>query len=283
MIPFSKPAPRYFAMKTPWKPANPSALYILVLLLFFVPVLFLLKERDMKEVSEQPILPSESEMPDFTAIVDIELKKQVFFDYFEPFIDVVNARIIEDRERILAIRNKVALGNRLTSGDRRYLESLAERYELEADNLRSEEFLNVLLRRVDKIPASLALAQAANESAWGTSRFAQDGNNLFGQWCYSDGCGIVPSRRRQGASHEVKSFDSVLESVEAYIHNLNTFPSYQMLRRIRQQLRQQNRPVDGISLADGLESYSSRGLDYIEELQNMIYSNNLLARDKPAL
>jgi len=270
-------------MKTPWKPANPSALYILVLLLFFVPVLFLLKERDMKEVSEQPILPSESEMPDFTAIVDIELKKQVFFDYFEPFIDVVNARIIEDRERILAIRNKVALGNRLTSGDRRYLESLAERYELEADNLRSEEFLNVLLRRVDKIPASLALAQAANESAWGTSRFAQDGNNLFGQWCYSDGCGIVPSRRRQGASHEVKSFDPVLESVEAYIHNLNTFPSYQMLRRIRQQLRQQNRPVDGISLADGLESYSSRGLDYIEELQNMIYSNNLLARDKPAL
>jgi Bax protein len=133
------------------------------------------------------------------------------------------------------------------------------------------------------IPASLALAQAANESAWGTSRFAQDGNNFFGQWCYSDGCGIIPSRRRQGDIHEVRRFDTVKDSVQAYIHNLNTFPSYQMLRRIRQQLRQQNRNLDGASLADGLESYSERGLDYIEELQTMIYSNNLLARDNPTL
>jgi len=129
----------------------------------------------------------------------------------------------------------------------------------------------------------LALAQAANESAWGTSRFAQDGNNLFGQWCYTNGCGLVPSRRREGATHEVRRFDNIRDSVESYIHNLNTFPSYQMLRRIRQQLRQQDRPIDGVSLADGLESYSSRGLDYIVELQRMIYSNELLERDNAAL
>jgi len=90
----------------------------------------------------------------------------------------------------------------------------------------------------------------------------------------------VPNRRRDGDIHEVRSFASVEDSVQAYIHNLNTFPSYQMLRRIRQQLRQQGRPLDGVALADGLESYSERGLDYIEELQVMIYTNNLLGRDR---
>ena len=94
-----------------------------------------------------------------------------------------------------------------------------------------------------------------------------------------DGCGIVPRRRVEGATYEVRSFESVIDSVESYIHNLNTFPSYQMLRRIRQQLRQQNRAIDGVNLADGLESYSARGLDYVAELQRMIYSNDLLDRD----
>ena len=90
-------------------------------------------------------------------------------------------------------------------------------------------------------------------------------------------------RRLEGASHEVRRFESVRDSVESYIHNLNTFPSYQMLRRIRQQLRQQNLPVDGLSLSDGLESYSARGLDYVDELQRMIYSNNLIERDNSIL
>ena len=121
----------------------------------------------------------------------------------------------------------------------RFLSTLSEKYELDTDDLLDPDFLALLLRRVDKIPASLALAQAANESAWGASRFAQDGKNFFGQWCYKDGCGIVPRRRVEGATYEVRSFESVMDSVESYIHNLNTFPNYQMLRRIRQQLRQQ--------------------------------------------
>lgn len=269
-------------MQASWTSSKPALTYCLVLLLFFVPLFFLTKEtlEPSPEIPVEPILLP-VEVPDFANILDVQEKKETFFDFIEPFVDEVNAEILGQRERVQTIRDKVLNSDELTASDLRFLSTLSELYELETEELTSLEFLNVLLRRVDKIPASLALAQAANESAWGTSRFAQDGMNFFGQWCYSDGCGLVPNRRREGATHEVRSFGSVKESVQSYIHNLNTFPSYQMLRRIRQQLRQQDRPINGIALADGLESYSARGLDYVDELQQMIYSNQLTARDNP--
>ena len=274
-------------MQISWGAYKTSLTYCLIVLLFFLPISISIstKLKDSAEpqplVIEIPDLPDE--IPDFASINDVQVKKQSFFNFIEHFVDQVNIEIIQQRQRVLAIQAKMQDGEELSASDLRYLSTLAELYELDTDDLTDAEFLTVLLRRVDKIPASLALAQAANESAWGTSRFAQQGNNYFGQWCYSDGCGLVPNRRREGATHEVRSFDSVKDSVQAYIHNLNTFPSYQMLRRIRQQLRVQNKPVDGASLTDGLESYSSRGHDYIDELQNMIYSNNLLSRDNPTL
>jgi len=274
-------------MQISWGAYKTSLTYCLIVLLFILPISISIsiKLKDSAEpqplVIEIPDLPDE--IPDFASINDVQVKKQSFFNFIEPFVDQVNIEIIQQRQRVLAIQAKMQDGEELSASDLRYLSTLAELYELDTDDLTDAEFLTVLLRRVDKIPASLALAQAANESAWGTSRFAQLGNNYFGQWCYSDGCGLVPNRRREGATHEVRSFDSVKDSVQAYIHNLNTFPSYQMLRRIRQQLRVQNKPVDGASLTDGLESYSSRGHDYIDELQNMIYSNNLLSRDNPTL
>ena len=274
-------------MQISWGAYKTSLTYCLIVLLFFLPISISIstKLKDSAEpqplVIEIPDLPDE--IPDFVSINDVQVKKQSFFNFIEPFVDQVNIEIIQQRQRVLAIQAKMQDGEELSASDLRYLSTLAELYELDTDDLTDAEFLTVLLRRVDKIPASLALAQAANESAWGTSRFAQQGNNYFGQWCYSDGCGLVPNRRREGATHEVRSFNSVKDSVQAYIHNLNTFPSYQMLRRIRQQLRVQNKPVDGASLTDGLESYSSRGHDYIDELQNMIYSNNLLSRDNPTL
>ncbi len=274
-------------MQISWGAYKTSLTYCLIVLLFFLPISISIsiKLKDSAEpqslVIEIPDLPDE--IPDFASINDVQVRKQSFFNFIEHFVDQVNIEIIQQRQRVLAIQAKMQDGEELSASDLRYLSTLAELYELDTDDLTDAEFLTVLLRRVDKIPASLALAQAANESAWGTSRFAQLGNNYFGQWCYSDGCGLVPNRRRESATHEVRSFDSVKDSVQAYIHNLNTFPSYQMLRQIRQQLRVQNKPVDGASLTDGLESYSSRGHDYIDELQNMIYSNNLLSRDNPTL
>jgi len=137
-----------------------------------------------------------------------------------------------------------------------------------------------LLQRVDVIPPSLALSQAANESAWGTSRFARSGHNYFGQWCFTTGCGVVPRHRTAGKQHEVAVFASPAAAVASYLHNLNSHPAYQRLREIRLQQRQQHQVVSGLALAAGLEKYSERGEDYIRELRAMIRHNRLSQYDQ---
>ena len=259
--------------------------YLVILLFLFVAAIVFRPERiDLPEpvlteiVIEAPELPQS--IPDFAAIQDVTEKKASFFEFLSPYIDSVNQQILAQRQRLITFREKINNGSTLTRNEMNYLSGLRVEYELENEVLNTANLVNRLLRRVDIIPSSLALAQAANESAWGTSRFAVEGNNFYGQWCYTEGCGIVPARRIAGANHEVKSFDSVFESVKAYIMNLNTFPNYQKLRDIRQQVRQGGRSIDGISLSEGLDTYSSRGDDYIFELQSMIYSNNLLEFDR---
>ncbi len=132
-----------------------------------------------------------------------------------------------------------------------------------------------LLKKVNVIPPSLALAQAANESAWGTSRFAQKANNLFGEWCFSEGCGLVPLSRPDGETYEVEKFNKLRGSVASYIHNLNSHPAYKKLRDIRNSVG-----VNGYEMAEGLEAYSARGKKYVEELQSMIEYNGLQEYDE---
>lgn len=222
-------------------------------------------------------------LPDFGAIRDIDIKKQVFFDFLQPYVDAKNMEVQRQRQRLLGLMEKMRAGYVLDVAEITFLLELSRQYEVPTDNLQDQGFLQLLLRRVDVIPPSLVLAQAANESAWGTSRFAQEGYNFFGQWCYQEGCGLVPGNRRPSDNHEVKSFNSVEEAVNAYFLNLNTFPSYQYLRLIRQDLRQNEQPIDGISLTEGLRSYSERGDAYIEDLRQMIYYNDLLHRDRVIL
>jgi len=231
------------------------------------------------ETSDLPEPEIITEIPDFSAIVDVEEKKQAFFDFLQPYVDAQNAKVLQQRERLLALTDKVNGRQELDRNERLFIRNLADQYEMASDNYRDRGFLNRLLRRVDVLPPSLVLAQAANESAWGTSRFALEAYNFFGQWCYSEGCGMVPNRRRPSARHELKSFNSLEDAVDAYFRNLNTFPSYQDLRLIRESLRASDRPIDGISLARGLMSYSERGEAYIGELQSMIEFNALLERD----
>ena len=272
-------------MRTASESSRPQLSYLVILLFLFVAAIVFRPERiDLPEpvltriVIEAPELPQS--IPDFAAIQDVAEKKASFFEFLSPYIDSVNQQILAQRQRLITFREKINNGSTLTRNEMNYLSGLRVEYELENEVLNTANLVNRLLRRVDIIPSSLALAQAANESAWGTSRFAVEGNNFYGQWCYTEGCGIVPARRIAGANHEVKSFDSVFESVKAYIMNLNTFPNYQKLRDIRQQVRQGGRSIDGISLSEGLDTYSSRGDDYIFELQSMIYSNNLLEFDR---
>ncbi len=233
--------------------------------------------------SEPAATPLPVNLPDFAAIRDTNVKKKVFFDFLQPYVDARNIEVLRQRQQLLGLMEQMRGGYVLNIEEMLFLRELSREYEVPTDDLQDQVFLQLLSRRVDVIPPSLVLAQAANESAWGTSRFAQEGYNFFGQWCYEKGCGLVPDRRRPSDSHEVKSFASVDEAVQAYFQNLNTFPSYQGLRRIRQDLRQNARPIDGISLSEGLRAYSERGDAYIDELRRMIEYNDLLRRDQQIL
>jgi Bax protein len=133
---------------------------------------------------------------------------------------------------------------------------------------------------VDPVPPSLALAQAAIESAWGTSRFAVQGNNLFGQWCYKKGCGLVPLQRNSDSHHEVAKFATVSESVESYIRNINTHRAYIDFRATRAQLRGAESPASGYQLAENLLEYSELREKYVHEVQAVIRINNLARYDK---
>lgn len=219
------------------------------------------------------VSPAPQQLPEFNAMEDASARKQAFFEFLAPVVEKENARVLEQRRRLLEHAEWLRAGKRIGWMDRRWLGHLAEEYEaiwLPDDPLTG---LAMLERRVDAVPVSLALVQAATESGWGRSRFAVEGNNLFGQWCYRRGCGLVPKRRNSGAAHEVAAFDSVEESVARYLNNLNTHMAYAPLRAIRARLRRAGDPLTAMVLADGLVLYSERREDYVDEIKTVIRIN----------
>jgi Bax protein len=213
---------------------------------------------------------STANIPDFKKITDIKQRKVQFFNFLLPLIQKQNSIISKQRAALIKINEDI---KNLQPVDISPLLPLADYYKVRSRA--PSKLLNDLLMKVDEIPASMILAQAANESAWGTSRFATKANNYFGQWCFSKGCGLVPKHRTKGANHEVKKFKSANESVVSYFRNLNTHKSYQEFRKIRAKLRKENKPLVGLVLVKGLVLYSSRGEDYVHELQKMIKYNKL--------
>lgn len=222
------------------------------------------------KLSALPPLPgwSREDLPDFSGYQDVTEKKVAFFSFLYPRIVLANSRILIERRYLEELASRDTLGNR----ERKWLEAQAERLRVEGETGSEQQFAG-LARKLNVIPPSLILAQAANESAWGTSRFATRGNNLFGQWCFSKGCGLVPLSRVEGASHEVAKFASPYRSVRSYIQNLNRHPTYQKLRAIRAE--SDSNLASGSALAAGLTGYSERGMDYVEEIRSMIRYNNL--------
>jgi Bax protein len=230
------------------------------------------------ELSEQQ--PAVSELPDFESFVDTQARKNAFFDFLTGYIERENYNIFINRALLEPMWQVVSSGQRLSDVEYLTMLDIAEQYRLDAAELSEAQVLQELMERVDVIPTSLVLAQAANESAWGMSRFAREANNMFGQWCFDSGCGLVPARRGVNATHEVKAFASIEESVNAYFLNLNTNSSYQEMREMRAQMRAQGRPLDSMVLARGLTRYSQRGMAYVSELQDIIRVNRLGALDK---
>lgn len=213
--------------------------------------------------------------PDFSQYEAGEERKQAFFNYFLPLVVERNQEIIELRRTLADYRQQ----DSLSGGQRRTVREIAEEYGVESFDPESRDAWSTLMDRVDVIPPSLALAQGAKESAWGTSRFAREGNNFFGEWCFVQGCGMVPQSRGADETHEVADFRSPRESVHRYMTNLNRHGAYDDLRSIRAEQRRNEEAIRGVRLAEGLSRYSERGEAYIIEIQEMIRFNQLGALD----
>lgn len=213
-------------------------------------------------------------LPDFTSIAHTPDRKRAFFEYLTPAVEFQN-EVVEERRLILAgIKIKLEYGMELSLSDVMFLAEMGKRYRIKPNASLARAMVQ-LNRRMDIVPPAMVLSQAAMESGWGTSRFARTANNMFGQWCFTKGCGVVPSQRDTSAKHEVAKYDRVDLAVQSYFRNINTQPSYTALRGIRQQARAEGRLPTGQELVAGLGKYSARGDDYIEELRSMIRSNQL--------
>ena len=215
-----------------------------------------------------------STLPDFSAIEDVRTKKQTFFNYMLPKVRKANDKIRANRRLLLMIHGDLTTGGALNEDDIQFVSTLKTRYRINQQTTLSST-IDDLLIRMDVVPESLVLAQAANESGWGTSRFARHANNLFGVWCFREGCGLTPKNRDEGLNHEVAKYETVQEGIVAYIHTINTNPAYIHLRNIRATTRSQELRFSGLDLAEGLLKYSSRGIDYVRDIQQLIRVNEL--------
>ena len=246
------------------------AVFVMIIFTFKVIIPVITDQiRDETIVTKEPV-DVQGKLPDFGGISDVTKKKIAFFDFIRPGIEKANARIMLDRQYLLSIKQLLHNGGEIEYSQR--LEKITQYYRLDNIEL-SIDMLNTLLLRVDIIPRELVMVQAANESGWGTSRFARLGFNFFGQWCFSPGCGLVPSSRTDGANHEVEIFVDVEASITSYLRNLNTHNAYQLLRQIRAELRTNNAKIDAKHLVIGLRNYSQRQDDYVIELLQMLRHN----------
>lgn len=199
------------------------------------------------------------------------VRKQLFFRALLPLVLAENLAIRRQRQ---FLESAFTAEYRLDHITLRRIYAIARQYQVEGD-VRDPAFRELLLRRVDEVPPALALAQAANESGWGTSRFAQQANNLFGHWTWNPRQGLVPLERKAGARHRVRIFGDLRAAVRTYLHNLNVGRAYVDLRVLRARMRADGQPLDPIALAGGLRRYSERGTAYVREIRALIRSNAL--------
>ncbi|MCW9045193.1 MAG: glucosaminidase domain-containing protein [Alphaproteobacteria bacterium] len=207
-------------------------------------------------------------------------KKTLFYQSILPLILTVNREILDERERFSYL---ISHGN-LSEKQKLFLKDIGKRYRFKIDleKIKPSQ-IKEALRRIDTIPVSMGLGQAAYESGYATSRFAAEGNALFGQWRW--GKGLVPKNQRTGmGDYRIATFPSPLGSVRAYALNLNSHKSYRGFRLEREKLRDKGEtPFSGKSLINTLEAYSERGMVYVETLRGMIEKNNLWIFDPVSL
>ena len=217
------------------------------------------REKKLVKPVALTLLPAEIKM-----IENTKKRKEFFIQIILPLILDENSNIKKDRRRLFNIINK----SNNSEIEKKWLEKKYKQYGIPSKDL------SVLKIRMDEIPVSLAIAQAAKETGWGTSRFAQEGNALFGQWTWS-GEGLKPKDADKNEGHKVMKFNVLQASVRAYQRNLNTHSSYKNLRKARAELRDRGVPLDSLILVKYLNEYAETGEKYVEVLKKIIQQNNL--------
>jgi len=213
------------------------------------------------------LLPNEMKMIEST-----EKRKNLFIQIILPLIIEENNRIKLNRKKLFSILNK----NHNSNDEKKWLNEKFKQYGV------LNKDLSTLKIRMDTVPVSLAIAQAAKETGWGTSRFALEGNALFGQWTWS-GEGIKPADADSNATHKIMKFKILKSSVRAYQRNLNTHSGYKEFRMARAALRDNRRNLDGLILATYLNRYAETGTEYVKIIKQIIKQNNLTDFDKVKL
>ncbi len=243
-----------------------------------------LLDKDMHEMEDVPrvyLTRLPSILPN---IPNANEKKQLFVSSMLPIILRSNELIIADRGRLLELKIKIENSNNIHRAETEWLKKTAKKYRVKLDETPSTQNIDELLFKIDVVPVSLALAQAAMETGWGTSKFAQQCNALFGQWTWDkndDGC--IPDAREEGKTHRIKKYDYLLDSVTSYMTNLNRHNSYADLRDRRAELREHSLILTGAALAPALSEYSERGISYVNDILSIINYNEFGGLDNALL
>jgi Bax protein len=206
---------------------------------------------------------------DFKSLAEVSELKRTFIKMVLPLALKVNEEILDERHQLLLLHKKIRAGRELSQDQQAWLAELAARYNAPSGDLPE------LIRRVDAISPAMAVAQSAEESGWGRSRFALKGNALFGQRTWDKGSGIVPQRRDDGSRHEVRAFPSLLDSVRSYARNLNGHPAYRDFRARRAEMRTRDGELDPYRLIETLAAYSERRERYVQTIRKILRVDNL--------
>jgi len=231
------------------------------------------EKKSIKQIPEYPLqLVSSDWKKNFSQ------KKTKFIETLLPLISFENQKILIERQRLIEIKNYLQEQKTLVQNDFIYLNQLAKKYHIKSKNTHKIDLIKKLLFSVDVIPNSIVLAQAVNESGWGTSRFAREYNALFGQYTYDINNGVVPYEREEGKKHLVRHFSSINKSVESYFQNINTHYAYHKFRKIRSVIHRKDLNNNIKLLTQALDVYAEDKL-YVETINAIIDSNNFFQFD----
>ena len=249
------------------------------------------KEKILVNIKQKPLNPNilsnikvrydENNLTSLTELDVSYLKdnKKKFVRTVLPLIINENQKILSVRNNLLLLKNKLSSNYSLNKSELQILKKLSKNHKIKFNNSHKLDVINNLLKKVDIIPNSIVLAQAAIESGWGSSRFAQDFNALFGEYTYDSNKGVIPLERENGENHLIKAFNSYNSSVESYFNNINSHYAYEQFRELRKVMRERNNFSNVTLLVDKLDTYAEDE-NYIQTIMSVIKNNNFEIFDK---